>query len=393
MNEFVLKEIKNTDLEKELETIGFDESYRGVACKKYEYKNLKIFDLTLPQANILKQTAISYGADCAVHREILTAKVEKTDCILGGSISTLKKIASNLKNQPFGMGVLASRIEDNLSFKLSQIEIKGQIFDYSRPYLVGVVNITTNSFSDGGKFFELEPAKAQIVKLIEDGADVIELGAESTKPFSSSVSAQSQLEKLIPLLKFIKAENIKTPISIDTRNSEVANMCLDEGADIINDVSGFEYDSELVNVVSKYACPVIIQHTKGRPENMQVSPEYQNLTDEIFKDLKKRLDYALSVGIKKENIILDVGIGFGKTREDNFNLIKRCEEFKSLNQPLMYGISRKSLLGMPEAPNREKDIFTLALNSILISRGINFLRVHNVEIHKKYLDMIKNTLI
>ncbi|MBP7211985.1 dihydropteroate synthase [bacterium] len=388
MNYFKFKEIKNTDMTNELANVGFVKTYINIASEKYMYKNFKIFDLTLPQANILKQTAISFGADCGVHRDILTANTDKTDCILGGSVSTIRKITKKLKTQPFKMKNLAEELESTLDFKLTPIKIKNTIFDFSRPYIVGVVNVTTNSFSDGGDFFETDQAKNHILKLIKDGADIIELGAESTKPFSTPISPNAQIEKLLPLLKFTEEQGINTPISIDTRSAEVAKICLDNGANIINDVSGFEYDSNLVKVVAEFNCPVIIQHTKGTPENMQVSPHYENVTEEIFNDLKERYNFAIASGISSKNVILDVGIGFGKTREDNFELIKRAEEFKSLNCPIMYGVSRKSLLDMQNADNKEKDIFTLALNSILIERGVNFIRVHNVELHKKLINML-----
>ncbi len=385
MDEFILKEIKSANLEQELEKIGFDKSYLLTAVDKFQYKNIKIFDLKLPQANILKQTAISVGADCALHRESITAKIDKTDCILGGSFSQLKKIAQKLKKQPFKLSKLADLIEDNLQLKLIPITLKNNAFDFTRPYLIGVVNVTKDSFSDGGEFFEIDKAKAHILKLIEQGADIIELGAETTKPFSSPTPENIQLEKLIPLLEFIKKENIKTPVSIDTRSANVTQKCLETGADMINDVSGLEFDNKLANIVAEFNVPIVIQHSKGTPETMQQNPCYENLMDEIFLSLKEKMDFALSKGIKRENIIIDAGIGFGKTAEHNFEIIRRIEELKSLNCPVMLGISRKGFLGLQEEDNQTKDIFTLALNSLLIEKGVNFLRVHNIVLHKKLL--------
>jgi len=380
MNEFILKDV-NTDLQHELEQVGFDKTYRNKAVDKFRYKNLKIFDLTIPQANILKQTAISVGADCAVHRETITAKVEKTDCILGGSFSQLKKIAQKLKKQPFSLSKLADLIEKNLDFKLAPIKIKETTFDFTKPYIVGVLNLTKNSFSDGGEFFEFDKATKHLVEMIEEGADIIEFGAESTKPFSRAISAEEQLEQLLPILKFIKENNIRIPISIDTRSAEVAQKCVESGADIINDVSGLEYDSQMTNALAKLNVPIIIQHSKGAPENMQVNPTYENLIEEIFLSLKQKTDFAIESGIKPENIIIDAGIGFGKTKEQNFEIINRIDELYALNYPIMLGVSRKSLLNMPEVPNETKDVFTLALNAS-ISEKVNFIRVHNVKLHK-----------
>lgn len=385
MSDFILKNV-NGCLEHELESVGFDKSYLNKATEKFKYKNIKIFSLSIPQANILKQTALSVGADCAVHRETITCKVGKTDCILGGSFSQLRKISAKLRKQPFKLAKLADLIEQNLDFKLKPIQLKETIFDFKKPYIVGVLNLTPDSFSDGGEFLAFEDAKKHLLKIIEDGADIIDIGAESTKPSSIPVSAEAQLEKLLPILEFIKENDIKTPVSIDTRSAEVAKRCVEAGADIINDVSGLGFDAKMAETVAKLDVPVIIQHSKGTPESMQVNPSYENLMDEIFLDLKKKTDLAIEKGIKPENIIIDAGIGFGKTKAHNLEIIRRVEELKALNYPIMLGVSRKSFLSMSDATNEEKDIFTLAINATLLET-LNFIRVHNVKLHKKLINL------
>lgn len=386
MNEFVLKNVSNNII-KELEEIGFDKTYLNNAVEKFKYKNIKIFDLTPPQANILKQTAVSFGADCAVHRETITCKVEKTNCLLGGSYSQLRKISQKLKKQPFKLAKLADIIEQNLDFKLTPIVIKGTVFDFTKPYIVGILNITQNSFSDGGEFFEFKDTIKRLHELIEEGADIIELGAESTKPFSKEISAEEQLKKLLPILEYIKVKKIKTPISIDTRSSIVAQRTIKEGANIINDVSGLTYDKDMAKTLANLDVPIIIQHSKGTPDSMQIEPKYDNLLDEIFLSLKEKTDLALKSGIKHEKIIIDAGIGFGKTKEDNFEILERFEELFALGFPIMLGLSRKSLLGMQNETNETKDIYTLALNATLLSKKINFIRVHNVNLHKKLFNI------
>lgn len=385
MSNFILKDINN--IEGELEKIGFDKSYLCKAEDKYQYKNIKIFSLSIPQANILKQTAISVGADCAVHRETITGKIEKTDCILGGSFSQLKKISQKLKKQPFSLSKLADLIEANIEHKLTPIKIKDTVFDFTKSYIIGILNTTKDSFSDGGDFFELEKAQKRILEMVEEGADIIDIGAESTKPFSKSISTEDQLSKILPILEFIKKENIKTPISIDTRSSEVAKKCVEAGADIINDVSGLEYDENMAKTIASLNIPIIIQHSKGTPENMQISPSYENLIDEIFLDLRTKTQKAIESGIKSENIIVDAGIGFGKTKEHNIEILKRIDEFKALNFPIMIGVSRKSFLSQKDESNETKDIFTLAMNSSLIDKKINFLRVHNIKLHKQLIEL------
>lgn len=386
MDEFILKDV-NSNLEHELESIGFDKTYLKKAVDKFQYKNIKIFDLSVAQANILKQSAISVGADCAVHRETITGKIDKTSCVLGGSFSQLRKISEKLKKQPFKLFKLADLIIENLDFKFKPLVIKKKVFDFSTPYLVGVLNLTTNSFSDGGEFFEFDSAVKHLLEMVEEGADIIEIGAESTKPFSSAVSDEAQLEKLLPILDFINEKKIETLISVDTRSACVAQKCIEAGADIINDVSGLEYDENMAQIIAKFDVPLIIQHSKGTPESMQLNTSYENMMDEIFLGLKQKIDFSISKGVKPEKIIVDPGIGFGKTREQNFEILERFEEFFALKCPIMIGVSRKSLLNLADATNEEKDIFTLALNSSLIDKGVNFLRVHNVKLHKELLNI------
>lgn len=376
MQNLTIKEITKANIENELTKIGFDSSYIHKAKDKFIYKNFKIFDLSAAQANIIKQIALTVGADCATHKEVITGKAKKSNCILGGSISQLNKICDKLTLQPFGLKDLANQIKQILPDKIKNTKI------------IGILNITTNSFSDGGEFYDLENSIKHLNKLIDDGADIIDIGAESTKPYSTPVSPENQLEKLLPVLEYINHNNIKIPISIDTRSSIVAEKCIENGVNIINDVSGLEYDPKMADIIAKYKSKVIIQHSKGTPEIMQNKPEYTSVIDEIYLSLNQKVNYAISKGIKKENIIIDPGIGFGKTKEDNFEIIKRWKEFKTLDCPILIGLSRKSLLSVPDADNEEKDLYTLALNSVLIEEGIDYIRVHNVKIHKKFLDII-----
>lgn len=378
MHDFLVKEIFNSNVKQELLDIGFDKSYANTACHKYEYANLKIFDLTVPQANILKQAALSVGADCATNRYVITGNADLSSCILGGSYSQIKKIATKLRMQPFGLKNLSERLSNFVTRKSSKNKTK----------LMGVLNLTENSFSDGGLYNDYDSAIKHLNELIEDGADIIDIGAESTKPYSESVEPEVQLEKILPVLKYVTENNIEIPISIDTRSSKVARICIQYGAGIINDVSGFDYDEKMVDVIAQNTnSKVIIQHSLGTPENMQDSPVYFNLMDEIFISLYNKVQLALSKGIKIENIIIDPGIGFGKSRDNNFEIINRWQELKTIGCPVMIGLSRKSLLNMQDKTNDEKDIFTLSLDSILISQKIDYLRVHNVKLHKNFIDM------
>lgn len=378
MKDFTLRAIVTDEITSELEKIGFDKSYRTQASEKFKYKNLKIYSLSPAQANILKQTALSVGADCATHRETITAKIDTSDCILGGSLSQLKKISQKLANQPFGLKLLGEKISGMAEFSKK-----------TSTKIVGILNLTPDSFSDGGEFLDYEKAKEHFKYMADCGADIIDIGAESTKPYSTPVSPQSQISRLIPILEFAKSENLQIPISIDTRSAEVAEHCIKAGASIINDVSGFDFDKKMPDVIAKYGVKIILQHSKGTPENMQENPVYESLIDEIYLNLKEKVDFAISKGIAFENIIVDPGIGFGKTREDNLEILKRIEEFYGLGCEVMLGLSRKSMLNMPDSPNDMKDIFTVALNALAIERKVDYLRVHNVPLHNTLLNLMK----
>lgn len=370
MKDFVVKEIVTKDLEKELEKIGFDNAYARDASRKYSYKTLKIFNLTPAQANIIKQTALSVGSDCAVHRDVITGKIETSNAILGGSISELKKIADKLKFQPFSLKVLAENIEKQI------------LTTNETTKLAGILNVTPDSFSDGGIYFDPTKACHHLYQLIEDGADMIDIGAESTRPYFEEVPAEIQIERLAPVLKEVK--NIKIPISIDTRSSVVAKFALENGASIINDVSGMDFDPHIADVVSEYKAGIIIQHSLKKTEE---KPTYTDVVEEVYLSLLKKAEFAKSKGI--QNIIVDIGIGFGKSKEDNFELLNRIEEFHSLGLPIMVGVSRKSLLGLQNIEDNElKDSLSLALSYPLIQKGIQYLRVHNVKLHKQLLNSV-----
>lgn len=376
MSNFLLKEISGIDIKKELEFIGFDKSYIDKAADKFQYKNIKIFALSVAQANILKQTALIFGADCAVNRDVITGKAENSDVILCGSLSQLKKIAAKLKSQPFKLAILGDEI-------LKFIERKQRTTK-----IAGILNITPDSFSDGGMYFEPKKVQEHFLSLIQDGADIIDTGAESTRPGSLPVDDKEQIRRLKYLFDFIQKENIKFPISVDTRSSVVADFALNNGAEIINDVSGFDYDEKMPEVISKYKAGVIIQHSIGDAGN---NISYDNVVEDVFLKLKNKIDTARDKGINY--IIADPGIGFGKTKEENFIILDRIEEFFGLGCPVMVGLSRKRFLGVNDGNNELKDSLSLALSYPLIYSGVDYLRVHNVKLFKTLLNTIPSRAI
>lgn len=385
MNKYKVRCIQHHSAEYELRESGFDPSYLSVALSKYEFKLIKIKALKAAAANILKQTALSKGADAGVATGVVNCSRPYTDVVLAGTKKQLKDIINALKEQPFGLKALAGELENLLfpenSFKLP-LKIRNNVFEWGKKtHIMGVLNLTPDSFSDGGTFISPDDALKHVQTMIENNVDIIDIGAESTRPFSQSVDCDTQIKRIEPVLKEIRIRYPEIPISIDTRSHNVARHCLKLGADIINDVSGLRHDNELINIIADYNCPIIIMHSLTTPETMQVAPNYKHLIDEIYAFFTETIEQALQKGVKEENIIVDPGIGFGKTFEHNLELIRRASEFHSLNKPLLYGVSRKAFLGkITTQPAQGRDFSTTAVNSYLVSQGVDILRVHNVAL-------------
>lgn len=267
--------------------------------------------------------------------------------------------------------------------------------------IMGILNATPDSFSDGGKYNTLEKAVAQGIKMVEQGANIIDIGGESSRPFSTPVSEQEELDRVVPVIEQL-AKEITVPISIDTVKSKVAAAALSAGAAIINDISALEKDPDMAALAASENAPVILMHMKGTPETMQINPNYEDLMLEITQYLGLRADFAMNVGIRKNNIILDPGIGFGKTVEHNLILINHLEKLTALGFPVLMGPSRKSFIQnilsddgtTPMPPSHIKTEYgTMAAVAGSIFRGAHIVRVHDVEKIKPFtriIDSIRN---
>ncbi|MBI4685613.1 MAG: dihydropteroate synthase [Nitrospirae bacterium] len=254
-------------------------------------------------------------------------------------------------------------------------------FDFSqKTYIMGILNVTPDSFSDGGRYFDKSLAIKRAYEMVENGADIIDIGGESTRPGSESVPIEEEINRTIPVIETI-AKKIKVPISIDTYKAEVAKRALDAGALIVNDISGLRFDPEMPKVISQYKIPVVIMHIKGTPKNMQVNPVYEALIPEIMDYLRISIRLALKFGIPEERIIIDPGIGFGKTFEHNLEIINRLREFALLEKPILIGPSRKAFIGkiFGDAPVTERLEGTAAAVAISVFNGANIVRVHDVK--------------
>jgi dihydropteroate synthase len=252
-----------------------------------------------------------------------------------------------------------------------------------RTWIMGVLNVTPDSFSDGGLFLDPEKAAQRGFELASEGADIIDIGGESTRPGSEPISAQEELNRVIPVISALK-EKTDALISIDTTKSEVAAYALEAGADIINDVSAFRFDRRMASLAAEKDAPVVLMHMKGTPQTMQISPHYEDVLGEIKSFLREKIDEAQAHGIKKGKIIIDPGIGFGKRFEDNLTLINHLDFFADLDAPLLVGISRKSYIGKILAASPQDRLEgTIGSAIVSIIRGAHILRVHDVKAVKR----------
>tara|TARA_B100001093_G_scaffold515744_1_gene592806 strand:- start:773 stop:1606 length:834 start_codon:yes stop_codon:yes gene_type:complete len=271
------------------------------------------------------------------------------------------------------------------------INIRGNLYDFSSPKVMGILNITPDSFYDGGKFKDNQKIKNHINKMINDGMDILDIGGYSSRPGASEVSISEELERVIPTLVFIKKNFKNLIISIDTFRSEVAKASLIEGADIINDISAGVFDSKMIDVISKFNCPYILMHMKGNPRNMQNSPKYKHTAVEIIQFLAERIKVARKKNIV--DIIVDPGFGFGKTVEHNFEILNNLENFKALDAPLLTGFSRKSMIFKTLKTTSDEALNgTSSLNTIALMKGANILRVHDVKEAKECIILYEKTI-
>ena len=249
----------------------------------------------------------------------------------------------------------------------------------SKVLVMGILNVTPDSFSDGGRFFSKSSIAAQIDTMVESGADIIDVGGESTRPFAEPVSIDDELARVLPAIRQIRQRS-PIPISIDTTKAEVARKALAAGADIINDISALRFDPDMIHLVRETDVPVIIMHMQGTPSDMQVDPHYKDVVGEISDFFKERLAWAEENGVPGKRFIIDPGIGFGKTVGHNLSILKRVTEFSSLGCPVLIGHSRKAFIGkILDLEVDERDVATAAVSALCVMQGVSILRVHDVK--------------
>ncbi len=309
-----------------------------------------------------------------------------------GLESQIKTFCSNIVKDKEGKRLALNILESLIKFnkKYFKLVFNKKILNLGlKTAIMGVVNVTPDSFYDGGKYLNKEEALRRVEKLIEEGADIIDIGGESTRPGSERVSLEEEINRVIPVLREIRKRFPDIWISVDTYKSEVARISLEEGADIINDISGGTFDKNMYNVIAKYRCPYIVNHIKGKPETWR---KEIIIYDDVIKEIKEwfveRMEKLREAGLRDtDGIILDPGIGFGKNPEDNIEIINRLDELKILGRPILIGVSRKSfigtilelLLGKKEFPPDKRLFGSLGASCVAVMKGANILRTHDVK--------------
>lgn len=370
------------EVEKIMREIGVDPCGISVMLPKASAFLIRLNALNHAAANILKQETLSLGADTAIARGALTGKTPKTDALIIARLSQLSLLADKLKHQPFGLDKLGQELTENIknfakdNFKLSLRNCSLKLG--KKTHIMGIINLTPDSFSHDGCYNNPDLALKKAEEMIDNGADIIDLGGESSRPGAKSITLKEELRRVIPVIKLLK-KKIKVPLSIDTTKAQVAKEALETGAQMINDISGLR-NKQMIKIAAKYRAAVVIMHMLGRPANMQKIISYRSLIEDIIAYLKKSIELAQAGGIRADKIIIDPGIGFGKKPEHNLEIINRLKDFKILGKPILIGPSRKSFITKVLGTGLEERINgTLATCAIASQRGANILRVHDVK--------------
>jgi len=375
-----------------LEEIGVDPGAYPYLLPKASFHCIKLKDISFRGANIIKQEMLSKGGEAAIPRQALNGE-GSGDVLLMGTLKHYRLLVRKLKVQPFGLKQVATEIESILA----GLELKRQIIELPHgkslklgegTLIMGILNVTPDSFSDGGKYLNPVQALKRAREMIDEGADIIDIGAASARPDSVMAGEQEEIQRLLPVMDKLAAEDII--ISIDTFRGKVAQAALENGAHIINDISSLQLDSELLPVLVEKQAPVILMHNR-----MQIRPgePYGDLIADIITELEDAIEKAVDAGLPGDKIIVDPGIGFGKTPGGNRLLLKRLGDFRSLGKPILIGVSRKSFIGQTLGLEvNERLEGSLAAVAIAIMNGTDIIRVHDVKASKRVATMIDTVI-
>lgn len=316
---------------------------------------------------------------------------DKLDCFLNGNQIRLELLVKKI-----GDSKICESCKDIYNayrkYKKNKFTIKCSsdhtLFLGEKTLIMGIINVTPDSFSDGGESFNIDTAIKNALRMQESGADILDIGGESSRPGARQISAEEELERILPIIKELKTA-VRIPISVDTYKAKVADKAIEAGAVIVNDISAMQMDTDMPKVIAENNVPVVLMHMKGTPQNMQANPEYDCVIDEILYSLNERIFFALEKGISPDKILIDPGIGFGKTLDHNLEIINSLDSFKSLGYPILIGTSRKSVIGnVLKLPPKERIEGTAATIAISIMNGAHIVRVHDILQMKRVAVMV-----
>lgn len=374
---------RRSTLERRLLRAGVDPAGVRIMARKAETIVIRVGGLTAPAANILKQQLLSLGADAAVHRDVIKGEPPQSSAYCIADRGRLEALARKLGDQPFGLAEAGAGILRLLALRDNRpraVSLPGGVLDLSAaPLLIGVVNVTPDSFSDGGRFLDPDAAVERAEELAAQGAAIIDIGGESSRPGATETDAGEELRRVLPVIERLAAK-ITLPLSIDTRHAAVAREAMRHGASIINDISGLRHDPQMADVVRETEAAVVVMHMQGEPHTMQDNPRYGDAPQEIIDWLETLAQDLVDRGTAADKIIVDPGLGFGKGLRDNLEIIDRIGDFHTLGFPVCVGYSRKSFIG---AVTGRKDPIErvcggLAAAARCIEAGVQILRVHDV---------------
>lgn len=369
---------------RELEKIAVDPESLAIMAPKFRHIVLKVKGLDVRAANVLKQEMLSKGAEAAVAKWSSGFSKPVTDVLLSGTLKQYRLVLKKMRVQPFGLRALVGPVERallNADPHSTTLECGPHKLEAGRRTLVmGILNLTPDSFSDGGSFSDLESAVARAREMVEAGADIIDVGGESTRPGAPAIGVEEELSRVMPVLERLSGE-LAAAVSIDTSKAAVAGAAIGAGAAIVNDVTALRGDSEMAGVCAEAKVGVILMHMLGDPRTMQKTPEYGDLMSDLAGFFQERVEFAAAAGIAPGRIMIDPGFGFGKTVRHNLEIIKRIGELSSLGFPVVLGASRKATIGevLGDAPPSDRLEGTAAAVTAGILGGAAIVRVHDVR--------------
>ncbi|MGD8717313.1 MAG: dihydropteroate synthase [Candidatus Zixiibacteriota bacterium] len=356
--------------------IGVAPAGVDIMAAKFSARAVRVTNIHPAAANIVKQVALSSGAEAAVHRDAVVCRVPQSDALLFGTAAQLGLVARKLDGQAFGLTELGKGIARAVASweAVPELTLRGEAITLERSLVMGIVNVTPDSFSDGGAFAAPEAAAAHARRLRDQGADIVDVGGESSRPGSAYVSEEEELGRVMPVLEAV-AEDF--PVSVDTRRAAVARRAAEVGAAMVNDISAGRDDPAIAEVCAEFALPYVVMHMRGTPADMQDDPTYGDVVAEVRDFLAARAEWATAQGVAQ--VLIDPGIGFGKTLEHNLKLLNNIPALADLGYPVVIGHSRKAFIGILTGAEVEGRLGgSLGAALAAAGRGAHVLRVHDV---------------